>query len=81
MWAVAAALIDLRMGRTTLDTGLAVMMAGYLVCALIGWVCAYRSVFSPMPHMMKRWRAVSAVGLFIWAVVPVSCMVAFVLFT
>ncbi|MFY3602144.1 hypothetical protein ACOTHZ_05420 [Achromobacter xylosoxidans] len=42
------ALIDLRMGRTTLDTGLAVMMAGYLVCALIGWVCAYRSVFSPI---------------------------------
>lgn len=34
-----------------------------------------------LPHMMKRWRAVSAVGLFIWAVVPVSCMVAFVLFT
>ncbi|MFY2629314.1 hypothetical protein ACOTCV_32085, partial [Achromobacter dolens] len=34
--------------RTTLDTGLAVMMAGYLVCALIGWVCAYRSVFSPI---------------------------------
>ncbi len=34
-----------------------------------------------LPHMMKRWRAVSAVGLFIWAVLPVSCMVAFVLFT
>lgn len=34
-----------------------------------------------LPHMRKRWRAVSAVGLFIWAVLPVSCMVAFVLFT
>ncbi|MBN9638106.1 MAG: hypothetical protein J0I68_06200 [Achromobacter sp.] len=42
------ALIDLSTGRTVLDTGLAVMMGGYSVCALIGWICAYRFVFSPI---------------------------------